>query len=250
MSRLIALRSRVAREDGMTVTELLVAMSTGTIVLLALFGMIDQALPAQKRVADRVEGQQRGRLALEQMTQELRSAVCVSNPFPNGALQPPLVDATPTKVVFFTYMPSPAQVDTGAFAPEMRELSYDPATKRITRRRWTIGAGPLPTVATPETRSEVVLTEVEPSGEANTTDPARSSDVFAFFRYDATAPVAIPVSAADRARAARIRLGFVVGPANGTQNAKGRATIAGDVTIRLPPSFAGGTATGGPSCQV
>jgi prepilin-type N-terminal cleavage/methylation domain-containing protein len=69
-------------ESGFTLVELLVAMSIGTVVLLATFMLLDAATPLAKRTADRVDANQRGRLALEIMAGELRSQVCLPNATP------------------------------------------------------------------------------------------------------------------------------------------------------------------------
>src|SRR3712207_7250761 len=51
--------------------------SVGMLVLLALFGLLDVSMPATRRVTDRVDSQQRGRVALEQLVVGLRAATCV-----------------------------------------------------------------------------------------------------------------------------------------------------------------------------
>ena len=58
------MRELTRQQSGFTLVELIVTMLVGMIVLTALFGLVDVALRASKRVDNRVESSQRGRLAL------------------------------------------------------------------------------------------------------------------------------------------------------------------------------------------
>jgi hypothetical protein len=244
------LRARLAAEGGFTLVELLVSASTGTIVMLALFGMVDAAMPAGQRVQDRVESTQRGRVALEKISRDLRSAVCV--PVTGSPARLPLVSVGDNQITFYSFRPTPAQVAANppGFTPSVVQLVYDAAAKTLTRKAWgpfTPGpAPPDPTTATPDS-TEVVLNNLGAKGEA--TNPS-SSAFFGFYAADAMTSVATAgITATQLASIARVRLSFRVGPLAGAKYSGAQADFNADVAVRLPPDYANGVATGGPACR-
>jgi Tfp pilus assembly protein PilW len=70
----------ISDSRGFTLAELVVAMALGMIVLLAAFTVIDRAFTTNKAVSDREDALQRGRIALEQMTRQIRSMTCAGAP--------------------------------------------------------------------------------------------------------------------------------------------------------------------------
>ena len=70
-------RTRAGDERGFTLVELLVSLSAGVVLMLALFAVFDIAVVQSARSIDRVESSQRGRTAMEQLIQELHSS-CVA----------------------------------------------------------------------------------------------------------------------------------------------------------------------------
>lgn len=175
-------RPRVGSEGGFTLIELLVAMSVGMVVLLAVFAVFDSTLTASARVEDRTEAVQRGRTAMEQITQRLRSQAC-----PN-ATTPAIEAGTDDAVTLYT------DIGGAVFAPRRTQLSFSPAAN----------GSLVQTLSTPsETR--LVLTNV-----------SRMLG-FPVFRYYAFAgdgtvsqiPLATPLAAADRGRVVKIAVSFV-----------------------------------------
>ena len=78
------LLDRIRREErGFTLVELLVATSLGTVVLLAAGVLSTSMLNAQTRISDRSEAIARGRTAMEQIVQQLRSQVCLGPGYPS-----------------------------------------------------------------------------------------------------------------------------------------------------------------------
>ena len=86
--------SDIRGDAGFTIVELLVTVLIGTVVLFALFGLVDVALRSQQRVDGRVDSNSRGRLAMEQMVQDLRSSVCVQNGSSSSSPRSPQPTAT------------------------------------------------------------------------------------------------------------------------------------------------------------
>ncbi len=124
-------------QGGYTLIEVLVSMTVGMIVVLATFGIVDVSLRSNTRVLDRVDSIQRGRIAMELMTQQLRSQVCL------GEGIPAIVAAQDNTVTFH------ADLGDAGFNPEKRRLTFVPgvagSSGRITEERFA-GAGTPPAV--------------------------------------------------------------------------------------------------------
>src|SRR5919201_4947091 len=107
---------RVSLSDsgGFTLVEVVVAMSIGIIVLLAAFAVTDRSWQASKRVSDREDALQRGRIALELMTRELHSMTCAGQ-------NAPVTLAKDDQVAFYAYMGDPT---TGSTNPVRHVLAY------------------------------------------------------------------------------------------------------------------------------
>jgi type II secretory pathway component PulJ len=113
---------RLRDESGMTVMEVLVASTIGTIVVLAIFAMLDSSVRMNTGVMSRTDAMQRGRLAMDVLTQELRSQVCLVD------LTPAIVPESDGNAVSFY---SDFSEGDGAEPPTKRKLSFDPATGNI-----------------------------------------------------------------------------------------------------------------------
>jgi prepilin-type N-terminal cleavage/methylation domain-containing protein len=113
---------RARAQRGFTVVELLVAMGVLSIVAVGAMTLIEVVMRQGRGVIDRTESAQRGRLVLDQMTRQIRSQVCLN------ATTKGLVAATPNALTFY------ADLSAGDTAPVMRQLEYEPSTKRIVER--------------------------------------------------------------------------------------------------------------------
>jgi prepilin-type N-terminal cleavage/methylation domain-containing protein len=206
-----------AREDGFTLIELLVAMTIGVIVLLSAFNLIDRALPASKRITDRVDASQRGRVTMENMLRELRASVCLqtgADANQNPVFTSPYSSADGNQVTFFSDLTNAAAVTTGAFRPTKRQLSYSSGaiTESITQ-----GTGTIPNItwdpATTKTRT--LITDIAPIG---------ATPIFSYFAYDinkALQQLGNPVAAIDVPRIVRIDIAFRVLPTGGSNPTSG-----------------------------
>lgn len=108
------LRARLGESDGMTLIELLVSVVIGMVVVMAAAGLMDASGRASAEVQDRVDAVQRGRVAMEQVSQRLRSQVCLN------VSTPAVAYADSNEIRFYTdlgpYSPT--------FAPQARRLQY------------------------------------------------------------------------------------------------------------------------------
>ncbi len=192
------MRARLSDESGFTLVELLAAIVVGMVVMFAVFGLLDTAVGLQARTVDRIDTTDRGRVAIDRLSQGFASRICVGN-------EPSLVEADDGHVEFYA-----------SLAPESSAVRLT-----VQRRR----------VAVVGTRiREDVWTSNPPLGPpnlppANTTTPARTRDVasavsqtattpiFRYYAKDATSGLptvllATPLSPADLRRAVLIDVSF------------------------------------------
>jgi type II secretory pathway pseudopilin PulG len=120
--------SRLRQEAGMTLMELMTAITIGMIVMLAMFALLDNTVRLNTNAMAKTDAMQRGRLAMDVMTQELRSQVCLDN-----LAGPAIVTgATSTMVEFY----SDFSEGDGTVPPTKRRLKYDPVTGNVTTAIW------------------------------------------------------------------------------------------------------------------
>lgn len=148
----LANRVDAGHEAGYTLVELLATMAVGTVVLLAVFGLLDAAATQSARVQDRVDNVQRGRLAMEFITQDLRSQVCL------GPDLPAITEGTDSAVTFYADIGS-----DDLFNPDRYRLVYNATAKTITEYQYQgTGTPPTTTFPTTPTRTHLVLENVVP----------------------------------------------------------------------------------------
>jgi type II secretory pathway pseudopilin PulG len=210
--------SRLRVQDGFTIVELIVAMTVGVAVLFALLSLLDTTTRLSASTVDRVETTSRARLAIDALTTQVRSQLCL------GTDLPALTTATPTTMTFY-----------GSLAPEAsplvvqrRTLTYDAATKRILQTVWT-GAGTRPNVtfdAAPVT--SVIAEGIVPDG---------TTPVFQYYRFTVPASggtatpsliATTPLVADDLARTVQVGFDFVVVGRRSTT----RVDVASTVYVR------------------
>lgn len=108
----------------MTLMELITAMSVGMIVMLAMFALLDNTVRMNTNVMSKTDAMQRGRIAMDVLTQELRSQVCLEN-----LAGPAIVPGASSETVEFY---SDFSEGDGTVPPTKRKLSYNPATGNVT----------------------------------------------------------------------------------------------------------------------
>jgi prepilin-type N-terminal cleavage/methylation domain-containing protein len=224
MSRLGRLRTRVGREDsGFTLIELMVSAAIGTVILLVAYSLLDSSVRAFGSSEARTEVAQRGRLAMDLVTQRLRSPVCTEGSANDAAF----ISGTGTAVRFLSDLTDGARDPvTGLLAPLTdREIVLNGST--LTENTRVNGVN----------RSRVLATGVAPIDS--------STPVFSYFALTArpqgsaqglrSATVALgagsSVAAADLKRVARVKVAFRVDPRN-AQDSRSAAEFTSDVYVR------------------
>jgi prepilin-type N-terminal cleavage/methylation domain-containing protein len=208
-------------QAGFALTELVVAMTVGLIVLMAAFLLLDRAHSVSNEVSDRQDAVQRGRQAMENLTRQIRSQVCLGNTIE------PISLGTENQVTFY------ADLTDGSKNVERRNIVFDPATKTITEEVFP-GVGVYPDLAfgaTP-TESRVILSRAE-----RVLDPP--TPFLRYYAYDPSgAPGALreldtPLSADDAPLVVMVKIAVVAMPERPTPRDRDATTFYNDVYVRL-----------------
>ena len=218
--------TRLREEAGMTLMEVLLACTVGLIVLGAMFAMLDTSVRLNTGVMSKTDAMQRGRMAMDAITQELRSQVCLNN------LNNPAVKqgAKPDSVTFYADFSE----GDGATAPDRRTLSLDPATGDIRTAIYeatTLEPGPNDFVEAP---SSVRLQLENAAPQVDPADPTKKVPFLRYFAYQTVGDPPHPeptlelvphptdgLNTAQAARVARIQVAFVSRPTGATDSSKG-----------------------------
>jgi prepilin-type N-terminal cleavage/methylation domain-containing protein len=219
--------NRASDERGMTLIEMLVAMSVGMIVLLAAFMLLDRSFSASGQIADREDALQRGRQAMELMTRQLRSQVCI------GTANVPMVQGLDNSVTFYGSLSESSQSVT------KRTLTFD-GTGAGSITQSVITGVPNPAYPlmsfTGTAATSTLLTDVQ---QAQDGSPAVNRPVFKYYRYKAGPPtgdleqLGTPLSAGDLGQVALIKVTFRAFAARPIADDGDSTVLENDVFIRI-----------------
>jgi len=238
--------SRLRSEDGFSLPELLTTMAIAMIVSLATFTLIEIVMKRSGEVGARVETTATARTAMDQITRQLRSQVCVKTSTSSEARS--LAAASPTSLTVYTDFTDETLVSGALPAPDLRRISwagntFTESTTKGTRDQTTNVVGYGSATATPNAVRPFLqnVTPVEFAG-GDTTKPV----LFRYYKFpepvggmvpsDSTASVEIardlnrPLTDAELRTVAKISINFTVLPRNGSL--KGATTLKNDVYVR------------------
>jgi type II secretory pathway pseudopilin PulG len=201
-----SLARRLRREErGFTLAELLVATTVGVGVLLAAGTLASAFMHAQARISDRSESIARGRTAMEQIVQQLRSQVCL------GPGYPAITYGDDSHVTFY------ADLANRTFVPQQRDLQY--AGGALTERDYSgtaTGAQPPFTFSSTPSRTRAILDKLQLQSAAGVSVP-----FFRYYSFDGNNPIrpsrllTTPLSASDAQRVVQIAVSFQALPSRG-----------------------------------
>jgi hypothetical protein len=182
-------------------------------------------------VMRKTDAMQRGRLAMDMLTQELRSQVCLENQAGTAVVP----GATANMVEFYSDFSN----GDGQVPPTKRRLSFDPATGDIrTSIFTTTRLEPLPSDFNP-TPSETHM-RLENAARQLAPDGTTEVDFLRYYAYEwvgdppraeATDRLATPLSANDARRVARIDVSFVAQP-TGVEDRKKGVDLSDQIVAR------------------
>jgi hypothetical protein len=219
--------ARLRQEEGFTLMEVLMATLVGFVVLAATMGLLESTVKLNTGVMGKTDAMQRGRLAMDKITQQLRSQVCLD--LDNPAIP---LGATNDSVTFYADFSSA----DGKKPPQKRTLALDTTKRAITAQIFkTTVLKPLPT-SYPASPSAVdpVLENVGPAKDsAGATLP-----FLTYYAYqtvnghpEPTQLLTTPLNKASAARVARIDINFSVRP-TGAKNDKQAVSVSDQIVAR------------------
>jgi hypothetical protein len=177
--------ARARREDGMTLPELLVTLTIAMAISLAVFSLVEVTMRRSGEVAARVDAVQRGRMAMDEMTRQLRSQVCLHSAT-TAMSQPRSIEAATAESVTFyadmrdTSVNAPAPPPGAPTGPERRSIALVDGT--IVELRWKLTAsGTKYTHAANFTASRPLLESAALDQEPGAAKP---TPLFKYFAYD------------------------------------------------------------------
>lgn len=216
-----------AEERGTTLIEALVALAAGGVVLAALSTVMIVALHGSSRVSSRVDSEQRARVALDQIVDQLHSA-CIA---PQIA---PVQEGSSGTVLSFIH-----QTGSGvAPIPVLSTISLTGNTLSQSDYPVTGGSAPTWTFATTASSTTQLMTEISPT--------APSSGIFNYYFYVngqiSATPLTTPLTAERAASTVKVSVAFTAASPNGPATDTNSATaIQSSALLRLtPPSFTTG----------
>jgi prepilin-type N-terminal cleavage/methylation domain-containing protein len=215
-------KSRLADESGFTLIELLVTILIGTVVFSAALGLTEVSGRSTSRTTDRVETAQRARIAMDRMTRELRSQVCLDS------TTYPIVSGDGSSVTFYTDFDN-----NPVYKPQKRQLTYvSTGSGKITESQWdaTTTSGPPWTFSSTVSRTFTVATNVGQIG---------STPIFRYYNPAGT-QLSVPLSTAitspipsnSVARVSMLEVAFQMAPSSGNPDPLRRADRDTRVTVR------------------
>jgi prepilin-type N-terminal cleavage/methylation domain-containing protein len=219
--------SRAAHDErGFTLVELLVASMIGVIIIMGALQLMDFTVKSGRQTSDRVEAVQQGRSAVEEMTRQLRSQVCIS------ANDPSLIEGTADRVVWHASLAA-APTQSGKLTLQRRTLEFVPSGSDPDRGRLVETVAPVTATAPAITYGATQSTRVIAQDVARV---SAGAPIFTFHKYDKdNSPTLLelprPVPAAERALVVRVDFGFHAYPEQRTSD-KLRTVFEGQAFVR------------------
>ena len=231
---------RMRSERGFTLIEMMFSAFIGVLVLLVLLNLLDATQQATSRVSTRVDSTQRGRAAMEQVTQRLRSQVCLGT-------TPPIITGTTSSVTYYANIGN-----TTDFHPEKRRLFV---LNGDLHEEVTEGVGTWPSrtfTTTPKDR--ILLKGLQPAKAGpNDVGYVAGTDLpyLRYYAYDGATPpsanveVKPPFTTADPIRIVKVVVSL---KSSGVAEDRVNSTFVVGVTSRLASPNDANPAKRGPQC--
>jgi hypothetical protein len=199
-------------------------------VIAGTLGLLESTLRLSGGVMAKTDAMQRGRLAMDRVTQQLRSQVCLN-------LTTPAIEAgaTADSVTFYADFKNGDVVGP----PEKRTLTFDPATGNITQSVLQ-GAGVAPTWTYLTAPARSIIFENAARQVKIVSGSPTAVPFLSYYAYEETGTPPVlrttqvlppPLTAAQAARVARIDIAFAARP-TGARDGKDATDIEDQITVR------------------
>jgi prepilin-type N-terminal cleavage/methylation domain-containing protein len=220
--------SRLRGEQGMTIVEMLIAITIMSLISLAGFALIDFTMRRSGEISGRVDADQRGRVAMDAITRQLRSQVCQ----PSGT--PPMYSRAgnttdDNDATFFVDLTDgsdatkPAELHTLAYVP----YASAPTKGSIVERDYsgTLNSNPAidPSYGTTPYATRTLLADVAPVDG--------KTPIFSYYDFSGN-KLATPVTGAPLGSIARIQVAYRSLPSRGSATDRGAVVFQDQVSVR------------------
>jgi type II secretory pathway pseudopilin PulG len=228
-----------AGERGFTLVEMLVALVTGIVVVLATLSVLDISVSQSSRIAERVDADQQGRLAMEKIMLELHSSCTAYEATPVRE------ESTGEKLELVS------QPSSKAYLTRVTKhvIAYNEATHTLTDASFN-STNTLEQLNTPwnfsgtATGTQTLLTGVYKStieeGGVKKTVP-----VFQYFKYvggglSGTPMAASPLGKENAENTAEVTVSFTTAPTSGRTSGDRTVDLSDSAVLRYDPASATG----------
>jgi prepilin-type N-terminal cleavage/methylation domain-containing protein len=214
---------RLRAQDGFTLVEMLAAIAIAMVVSLAAFSLIDAVLRRTGETTGRVDATQRGRIAMDTVTRQLRSQVCLPSGTPSMFSRTGNLTDRDTATFFVDF----SDGSQATKAPELHSIAFDAANARIVESDY-VSADPAtslkdPAYPTTPTRVNTLATDVAAVDA--------STPVFRYYTFNGV-QLNSPLSAADLKTVAQIKVAFRAMPPRGKPTDRGTVVFQAQVFVR------------------
>ena len=250
--------TRLRQEEGFTLPEMLITIVIGMTITLAGFTLVEVVMQRSGEISARIEAVQSGRSAMDLITRQLRSQVCLLRP--GGTVDDPrrsLIAANPASMTFYVDMrntanPNPSATPTatpsGFSGPEKHTLSYDAVKGEILETSFkslSVTNGNYEWAATGTTRALLSNVELDTAKDANGNvikDGAGKPvyvPLFQYYRYDfnleipqPTFPLPGTLTDPQLKQVAKIKITYKAQPSRKRPNDRASTVFTNDVFVR------------------
>lgn len=218
-------RRLIQDERGMTLTELLVAMIVGLIVLGGIVTLVTSTSKSSGRITERVAANQLARPMMQRVMNELHSA-CIS---PGLA---PVLPGSNGDAISFVHGTGAAVAPT----PVKRTIAWNSSNGYLTDQTFarTGGAAPDWTFSTTASSTFRLLENVGPITD--------QTPIFSYYAYEdgtiSATPLPVPLSTDDAKRTVQVTIALAVAPTqSGTSDEEGAPIeLTNSALLRFTPS--------------
>ena len=221
-------------EHGFTLVEMLIAMVTGMVVILATLSVLDISISQSSRITERVDADQRGRLAMEKILLELHSS-CIADPF-----TPVQGESSATTLRFISQTGAQASFTTVT----MHEIKLNTATGKLTDASYVSNPVEGTTMTFPGTPTS---TETLVTGVSQSLEGAKVLPVFGYYKYAggnlSSTEEEVPLNNSNAEATAEVTVRFTVAPTSERTTADRTVDLTNTAVLRYDPASAGGSNT-------
>jgi prepilin-type N-terminal cleavage/methylation domain-containing protein len=261
--------TRLRQEDGFTLPELLITLVIGLTVTMAGLTLVEVTMNRSGEISARIEAVQNGRSAMDTITRQLRSQVCLLRP--GGTVDDPrrsLTAANGSSVTFYADMRNtenpapgaPTPTPGGFSGPEKHQLTFiagpakpgapvdAPPAGKIVETVWKptgVVNGIYQYPATSTTRELITTVEQAPVSDDDGNPILDGSGkrtyipIFQYFRFDFTqdppqpsAQLAGTLADGQLKQVARIKITYKAQPARKRANDRASTVFTNEVFVR------------------